>query len=274
MLRFAALIFALTCAMPAKADCPPSGACIIPDGRYLAYPPPDWDGKTPLAAMVFLHGYNQTPDSYAEPSGWFMQFGAANKVLLVLPEGGAKTWSYLGSPMENRDDAGFIGKVLDNVEARYPVDRKRLWVSGFSQGGSMAWYAACALGDRIAAVAPIAGAFWEPLPANCAKGPVNLIHIHGLADEVVPMKGRPIGERWKQGDVMQSLAVMAGSNGCTSESSTLPATLGTMKECSIRTSLCNGKSKTRITLCLHEGGHSLRRDFLDAAWVFVNQLDK
>ncbi len=169
-----ALFMAAIGAGPVLADteCPMSGVCSIPSGRYLAFPPPGWDGKTPLPTMIFLHGYNQTPENYAEPSGWFMGFGAEKGVLLILPEGKEKTWSYVGSPMENRDDAGFIRKVLDHVELRYPLDRKRLWIGGFSQGASMAWYAACALGDRIAAVTPVAGAFWEPLPRSCAQGPL------------------------------------------------------------------------------------------------------
>ena len=34
-------------------------------------------------------------------------------------------------------------------------------------------------GQAFAAYAPIAGAFWLPMPANCPGGPVNLSHIHG-----------------------------------------------------------------------------------------------
>jgi polyhydroxybutyrate depolymerase len=268
---------ALTCLLMlfagvAQAACPPSGNCAIADGRYLAYPPPSWDGKTPLPTMMFLHGYSQVPENYAEPTGWFMKFGAEKGVLLILPEGQEKTWSYIGSPMENRDDAGFLGHVLDDVEARYPVERKRLWIAGFSQGASMAWYAACALGDRIAAVTPVAGAFWDPLPENCAKGPVNMLHIHGSEDQVVPMEGRPIGERWKQGDVKKSIAVMLNSNTCKGEMTPEKRSIGPMTDCTGGLSTCAGGKTTKLMLCMHEGGHWITREYLEAAWLFVNEL--
>jgi polyhydroxybutyrate depolymerase len=271
-MRFLLALFLLFVPAAAVASCPPMGNCVIGSGRYLVYPPANWDGKSPLPTLVFLHGYNQQPEAYNEPTGWFMQFGEKNGILLVIPEGKDKTWSYIGSPMENRDDAGFVRDVLDDVEKRFPVDRTRLWVSGFSQGGSMAWYVACALGDRFAAATPVAGAFWEPLPKNCDKGPVNLFHIHGTADEVVPMKGRPIGERWKQGDVMESLAIETQSNGCKAEPLEALEDFGAMKACRTTLSICGGKPKARAALCLHDGGHRFNADFLEAGWRFVQSL--
>jgi polyhydroxybutyrate depolymerase len=271
-MRLIIAIMLLLMAGQAQAACPSSGNCVISTGRYLAFPPAGWDGKTALPTMIFLHGYNQTPENYAEPSGWFMGFGREKGVLIILPEGKEKTWSYIGSPMENRDDAGFIGQVLDDVEARYPVDRKRLWIGGFSQGGSMAWYAGCALGDRIAAVTPVAGAFWEPLPKTCEKGPLNMLHIHGSADDVVPMAGRAIGDRWRQGDVKQSIKIMLTSGSCTADMGSETLSLGPMTDCKLNRAVCGAKSEKRMMLCMHEGGHWMTRDYLDAAWAFMGTL--
>jgi polyhydroxybutyrate depolymerase len=264
----------LGCFFPfvAAATCPQSGECILPSGRYLAFPPKGWDGKTPLATLVFLHGYSQTPENYAEPTGWFMQFGEKEKVLIILPEGKEKTWSYAGSPMENRDDAAFIEDVLDDVEARYPVNKKRLWLSGFSQGASMVWYAGCAFGDRFAALAPVAGAFWEPLPPSCAKGPLNMLHIHGTADEVVPMQGRPIGDRWRQGDVMQSIAIMAGSNACKAADFKPAQSAASMDVCETMAPQCSNGKEPQIALCKHTGGHWFEKEYLEAGWAFVKSL--
>ena len=43
--------------------------------------------------------------------------------------------------------------------------------------------------------APVAGAYWEPLPETCPSGPMSLRHVHGLADPTVPMKGRSFQQR-------------------------------------------------------------------------------
>ena len=42
-----------------------------------------------------------------------------------------------GSPENHRDEFAFVKAVLDDAEARYPIDTRRLWASGFSQGASM-----------------------------------------------------------------------------------------------------------------------------------------
>ena len=82
---------------------------------------------------------------------------------------------------------------MDAVRAdmlqRWPVDTKRLLVSGFSIGGTMAWDLACYRGGDYTAFAPVSGAFWDPLPERCTT-PVNLLHTHGTADDVVPMGGQ------------------------------------------------------------------------------------
>jgi polyhydroxybutyrate depolymerase len=274
MMRFVFAALLGLIASSAWAACPQSGSCNIASGRYLAFPPTGWDGKTPLATMMFLHGYSQTPEDYAEPSGWFMQFGALHQVLIVLPEGKEKTWSYIGSPMENRDDTGLLRDVLVDVEARYPVDHKRLWLSGFSQGASMAWYAACALGSRLAAVTPVAGAFWEPLPPTCANGPIPMLHIHGSEDQVVPMEGRAIGEKWRQGDVKKSLAIFETSNGCKPGKSEPGPSLEALDTCTRMPLTCSDGRAMPVILCMHKGGHWLERAYLEAGWTFLQSLQK
>ena len=77
-----------------------------------------------------------------------------------------------------------------------------------------AWHVACFMGGDFAAFAPVAGAFWRPHPEACTGGPVRLLHLHGLADTVVPLEGRPIGDRWHQGDVFEAMAQLRGVDGC------------------------------------------------------------
>ena len=112
-------------------------------------------------------------------------------VLLVAPDGTGGDWSFPGLPAERtRDDVAFVDEVVEDVRRRYPVDQARLWATGFSLGGSMVWYLACLRAQSFAAFAPIAGAFWQPMPTQGRSGPVNLSHIHGLTDAMVPLEGR------------------------------------------------------------------------------------
>ena len=126
--------------------------------------------------------------------------------MLILPDGIDKTWAHQGSPSQARDEIAFMDAVRADMLARWPIEPNEILVTGFSQGGSMVWDLACQRGSDYGAFVAVSGAFWEPLPERCVGGPVDLLHIHGTTDRTVPMAGRPIGDRWRQGDVMQGLA--------------------------------------------------------------------
>lgn len=84
------------------------------------------------------------------------------------------------------DDVAFIEAVLDEVLQLKEVDLERIYVTGMSSGGYMAYAVMGALQDRIAAVAPIAGLITRrSFPFYSLHRPVPLLHIHGTADAIV-----------------------------------------------------------------------------------------
>jgi polyhydroxybutyrate depolymerase len=187
-------------------------------------------------------------------------------VLLIVPHGEGETWSYPGSPAQNRDEFAFVHEVLDDVEKRLPIDLKRLTASGFSQGGSMVWYLACRMGLRFSAFAPIAGAFWRPHPTRCDGGPVFLTHVHGINDHTVPMEGRELrGGQYRQGDVREGLKLFLKGNACEA-----PPAVRTesVLACEIWRGCDSGRE---VRLCLHRGGHDFDPRFVEDA---VREADK
>ncbi|WP_422678273.1 alpha/beta hydrolase family esterase [Bosea beijingensis] len=209
-------------------------------------------------AIMYFHGYQGSAAETLADEGLV---AAAQRlgVALIAPDGVVHSWSFPGSPARNRDEFRYVGQVLDDAVARFGLDPARIMASGFSQGGSMVWYLACRMPSRFAAFAPIAGAFWEPLPESCDGARPPLIHVHGTSDVTVPLAGRTLRQGSKQGDVFKSLAVFA-PGGCTggwAEAARAPAP-GQLA-CRVATG-CDGPA--RLELCLHVGGH-----VADAAWV-------
>ena len=80
------------------------------------------------------------------------------------------------------DDVGFTAEILDRVEADLCIDRSRIFVSGFSNGGMFAATLGCALNDRVAAVAAVAGVHLLP---DCRGRTMPIIVVHGSADDIV-----------------------------------------------------------------------------------------
>jgi polyhydroxybutyrate depolymerase len=133
--------------------------------------------------------------------------------LRTSPERKQKNWAVRDGRTYERADLAFLAEVMGDAAA-HGIDRDRVLLAGFSRGASMVWDVACHRPDMARAYAPVAGAFWEPLPESCAGG-ADLFHTHGWADRVTPLEGRSVaGGTLTQGDTFASLKILRAANGC------------------------------------------------------------
>lgn len=244
----------------ADAACGVEIPCRIKDGEYRIRFPGDWDGKTPLGAIVFLHGWRGSAEAEMRNQAW-ARLADRLGVAFVAPQGEGGTWSYPGAPRQLRDEFDFFEALVDDLTKRFPLRRDRLMATGFSMGGSMVWNIACRRGDLFAGYAPIAGAFWDPVPETCPSDVPALFHVHGTADRTVPLEGRPIGDKWRQSDVAESLAVWQDKAGLPHAFPETAPPEGLA---------CQRQEETAGTgvleICLHQGGHAVRAEWVERAW--------
>lgn len=85
------------------------------------------------------------------------------------------------------NDVGFIAALIDRLEAQGMVDPRRVYVTGESNGGMMAYRLGCELSGKIAAIAPVAACMdgQESLP-SC---PVSVMAFNGTADRTIRYEG-------------------------------------------------------------------------------------
>ena len=76
-------------------------------------------------------------------------------------------------------------EILDDVLANFPIDERRLYLTGLSMGGYGSWDLGTRLAERWAAVAPICGGGDELYADRLVNVPVWA--WHGAADDVVPV---------------------------------------------------------------------------------------
>ena len=250
--------------LPQPGDaCPKEICCTVSSGSYRIVLPPQAAKERPVGAIRYFHGYQGSAEEVIADPG-LLAVALRLGVALIAPDGAGHTWSYPGSPARHRDEFAFVGQVLDDVAARFPVDLRRILASGFSQGGSMVWYLACRMPARFAAFAPIAGAFWEPLPERCDAPRPPLVHVHGTSDTTVPLAGRALRSGARQGDVFRSFAILA-PGGCTAGwTETVRAAPGSEGLACHVASGCGGEA--RLELCLHAGGHRADPAWVERAW--------
>ena len=118
------------------------------------------------------------------------------------------------------DDVAFVAAVIDNVASRAAIDRTRVYVAGMSNGASMAFRVASRMPERFAAVAAVAGHFWDP-PARIAP-PLSLLLIAGERDPLNPLAGGNGRDPWGGGTIakppmIRSAQAWAAAVGCRAE---------------------------------------------------------
>ena len=75
--------------------------------------------------------------------------------------------------------------LLDDLQARLPVDPDRVYLTGLSLGGRGAWRLAARYPERFAAVVPVCG--WGDPEVACRLTHVPIWAFHGAKDTVVPL---------------------------------------------------------------------------------------
>ncbi len=245
--------------------CHKTQPCPLKPTHYIALPPKNWDGTSAMRFAVWFHGWGRSAAVVARNKKLIETFHKHN-VLVIAPSGFRKGWAVPGTPQDGRDDIVFVEQLLDDVARRFPIAKGSGAAFGFSLGGSFVWTLACQRPDLFQHHVAFAGGFWRPHPKTCAKGPVNLVHIHGEKDGVVPLEGRPIGAKWYQGDVPQGLKFWRTSKQCGELSDRFAASRGLT--CRIAQP-CQGTRAAAITSCRHARGHIVQPEWVD--WV-INRL--
>ncbi|MEM1387477.1 MAG: alpha/beta fold hydrolase [Pseudomonadota bacterium] len=218
-------------AVGAAYACSTTTPCAVDQGEYFIAFPDETDSESTaenaeaMPAILFIHGFGGSGETVFRNTGMVDQF-LARGYAVVAPNGvprangNGRSWGFHPRFQGNRDEVAFIQSVRDDMIARHGIDAETILLTGFSIGGSMATYLACAAPDSFAAYAPIGGSFWRPHPTGC-DGDVRLLHTHGWTDGTVPLEGRllrgsDVNEvgALAQGDVFHAMEIWRVTNDC------------------------------------------------------------
>lgn len=244
---------------------------------YRLHVPTGYDANTLTPLVLAFHGdgsSGQELEAYTKLS----TTADTNDFLVAYPDGlpgadGTTAWGGVGANMPAIDDVHFVSDLIDQLSSAYCVDARRIYATGFSRGGGMTALLACTLSDRIAAFAPVSGAFFSSIESGCAPSrPVPILDFHGSADDVVPYAG---GGSEDFLAVPTWLADWAARDGCATRPKPLDAPSGVEEEQWIS---CSSDSTVIHYLVLGAGhswpGGNSDPQQIDAAriiWSFLQQ---
>ena len=99
--------------------------------------------------VMFYHGGSDNPAEAAEMSK-LHELGEREGFITVYPWGTDRCgWNSAMNP-DQEDDAGFCDRLIDYMLENYPVDKERVYVTGFSNGAAMAQTVALLHPEKIA----------------------------------------------------------------------------------------------------------------------------
>ena len=178
---------------------------------YLHVPRGYRPQKTEL--VLNFHGYTSDPLQEALLSK--MNAAAdARGIIVAYPAGQGRSWNAglccgQSAWVTQVDDVQFVRDTIDAISRSYCIDPKRVFATGMSNGGFLSHRLGCELSDRIAAIAPVAGAMGI---ADCnPPRHVPVMHFHGTLDPLVPYNG---GSALGFPSVAESTAGWVMRNGC------------------------------------------------------------
>lgn len=157
---------------------------------YRLYIPSIYNASNPPCPLIInMHGYTSNASQQQSYTN-FMPIADTANFLMVYPQGtldnnGITFWN-AGVNNGLVDDLGFLSNLIDTLSTQYNINPNRVYSTGFSMGGFMSHVLACALNNKIAAIASVSGTFFTYQFPYTPNKTVPIMHIHGTADGTVP----------------------------------------------------------------------------------------
>jgi predicted peptidase len=156
--------------------------------KYRWFKPKCGPGQVyPLVISLHGGGANRNFEGLLRCSSPFFAFGPARLVapeeqkfhpsFVLVPWSGGRGW--------DEENLGTIAALINALAKEFPIDARKIYVTGQSMGGYGTWQMICRYPDLFAAAIPVCGG-GSPSSAAKAKS-VPVWAFHGSADGLVPV---------------------------------------------------------------------------------------
>lgn len=167
---------------------------------YLISLPPTYGSQNTTPVILSYHDGGQTAveqllvSQFSNP--YFNDFA-----IVVYPQGFNNSWQGSPGASPTVDDIALTQAILNQLDDFFCIDSTSIWASGKGDGGGFVNSLACDfdLSQRIAAFAPVAGAFYvndttcnpNNVTVTCNPGRTNIpmLDFHDMNDTVVSYDG-------------------------------------------------------------------------------------
>jgi dienelactone hydrolase len=154
-------------------------------------------------------------------NGYLVAYPDGTRISKVLtPDPIAKNAQYgwnagmcCGLPVTKKiNDVGFLLKVISAIASKTPVDLRRVYMTGISNGGMMAYAMAAEASDHVAAISSISGQV--EIPVIHPTRSVPTMEFHSVNDPIAKFDGTPSKNPKLRLSVMEGIDQWVKADGC------------------------------------------------------------
>jgi polyhydroxybutyrate depolymerase len=162
---------------------------------FFVHLPENYRPSVSYPLIFAMHGGGALGYEGIEAQSGLSELSDAENFIVVYPEGlkrlGFRTWNAgdccPSATLLGTDDAGFIVSLLEKLNQDLSIDNKKVYATGFSNGGQLAYALANRYPHTFAAVSAVAGVL-QDFPFNPVRK-VPIIHFHSYQDATAPYFG-------------------------------------------------------------------------------------
>ncbi|OUS32572.1 hypothetical protein A9Q99_00425 [Gammaproteobacteria bacterium 45_16_T64] len=216
---------------------------------YYVYLPKGIDLAKKHPAVIAFHGFESDANGFKwliEPESFSENF----QYVMIFPNAIKKSWNIgkgYGSTNKSVDDISFVKNLINVVTARHPINKKKIYAMGFSNGAQMAALSYCQFGSQIAAVGMVSHTL--NLSSCNPKYRTPIAIINGQKDKYVPFSG---GGKFKLRSHKKSVEFFKKNNVVGDVEKTLVSKKNTL----CKNYSDNGNTSNVISCALFNSGHS------------------
>lgn len=238
--------------------------------------------SNPAPLLILLHSAS-TSGAHQENYMKLAPVAKKKGLIYIAPDGlvnpeGKRFWgaskSCCNRYKQDVDDVSYLNSLIEEINAKTPVDPKRIYLIGHSNGAFMSFTYACKT-NKVAAIVAIAGAT-DAEPDCSPSTPVSLLNIHGTADKTIKLDGG-VMNNFPYTSAKSTVTRIALANKCSSPAITKKDFEPTIK--GLETTVFNYSCQTQSQLQywkIVNGSHSpkLPIDFAEQVITFMLKQSK
>ena len=171
---------------------------VLIEGHYRTYsykiPTVNINGGS---LLFLMHGSGGSGKDMLQKAASLEDIAANEKLLVVYPDGYQHFWnecrkySTAAAKKENINEQAFFNAMIDRFHSKYAISEKKVFATGFSGGGHMAYKLAATMPAKIKAIAAIVANMPDAVSCDCVlEGKaLPVLIINGTEDKTNPYYG-------------------------------------------------------------------------------------